>query len=75
MTTGELDITTTAGLREHLEQLQRERAAAALAGLDANPLYMRDLADELDAVRDAYIGAAVNEIASLRAALGAPLRG
>jgi hypothetical protein len=36
---------------------------------------MDDLLDELGAVRSAYVGAAVTEIASMRAAFGAPLLG
>jgi hypothetical protein len=36
---------------------------------------MEDLAHELDAVRVAFVGAAVTEIATLRAAIDAPLQG
>ena len=61
--------------REQLVLLQRERAAAALAGVAANDLYLTDLLDELEETRDAYVGAAVTEIASLRAVLGGPLLG
>ena len=67
--------TTAAGLREQLELLERERATALLAGIATNDLYRSHLLDELEAVRGAYVGAAVTEIASLRAALGAPLAG
>ncbi len=75
MTTHELHAASPAALREHLELLERERASAALSGLAANGVYSADLLDELDAVRSAYVGAAVTEIASLRASLAAPLRG
>ena len=75
MTTHELSTAAAPALREHVELLERERALAGLAGLDANELYMADLLDELEVVRGAYVGAAVTEIASLRAALDAPLLG
>ena len=67
--------TSLATLREHITLLQREQAMAALAGLDGNDLFMADLREELEATRSAYVGAAVTEIASLRAALGGPLLG
>ena len=69
MSTQQLDVTSPAVLREQLELLERERAAAALHGLAGNGLYMADLSDELEALRSAYVGAAVTEIASLRAEL------
>ena len=75
MTTQELSSATAADIKEQLALLERERATAALSGLTDNVLYMDDLADELEATRSAYVGAAVTEIASLRAALGGPLRG
>jgi hypothetical protein len=66
---------TAAAFREQLQQLERERATAALAGLATNDLYITDLRTEIEATRNAYVGAAVTEIASLRAALDGPLRG
>ena len=76
MPTTDQHITPSAAdLREQLELLERERATVSLAGLAGNDLYMVDLRDELETVRSAYVGAAVTEIASLRSALGAPLRG
>ena len=66
---------TAAELRRHLVVLNAERAAADLEGLSANQEYMADLADELAAERHAYVGTAVTEIASLRAALSGPLHG
>jgi hypothetical protein len=66
---------TAAELREHLVILNAERAAAGLAGLTDNRAYLDDLEDELAAERHAYVGAAVTEIASLRAALSGPLLG
>ena len=66
---------SAAALHEQLQLLQRERAAAALAGVAANKLYITDLRAEIDATRAAYIGAAVTEIATLRAELDGPLNG
>lgn len=72
MTTSALTTTSAAALHEQLQQLQRERATAALTGVAANELY---LTDEIEATRNAYIGAAVTAIASLRAELDGPLFG
>ena len=68
-------IGSTSALKERLHLLEMERAATALVGLDAVQLFMDDLLQELRATRNAYVGAAVTEIASLRAALNAPLVG
>ena len=62
-------------VREQLVLLQRERAAAALEAVAANDLYLTDLLDEIEETRSAYVGAAVTEIASLRAVLDGPLLG
>ena len=67
--------TSAAELRRHLADLYAERAAAALEGLSANRENMDDLEDEIAAERHAYIGTAVTEVASLRAALSGPLKG
>lgn len=67
--------TPAAELREELEVLLAERAFARLEGLDANPAYEADLDDEILCTRVAYVGAAVTEIASLRAELDGPLQG
>ena len=75
MTTRELTTATAHLLHRHLRLLEQERAHAILTGLAGNNLYMEDLAEELDSVRTAYVGAAVTEIASLRAVLEAPLQG
>ncbi len=53
----------------HLGQLVAERIEAGAADLATNGMYMRDLEDDLEAARQAYIGLAVTEIASLRAEL------
>lgn len=57
-------------LAEHLQRLEAERALAGLEGLNHDGPYMDDLLDEIAACRAAYVGAAVTDIAILRAALG-----
>jgi hypothetical protein len=61
-----------ADLKDHLMQLQAERALASLEGLGGNPAYAADLDHDLAAAHHAYVGAAVTEIASLRAELSDP---
>jgi hypothetical protein len=56
-------------IQTQLHQLHVERE---LAALDANDAYMSDLEDEIAATRYAYVGAAVIEIATLRAELSGP---
>ena len=61
--------------RSHLGELEVERALAkstALAGVDS---YMADLEEEIATWRNVYVGAAVTEIASLRAELFGPQYG
>jgi hypothetical protein len=60
---------TASDLRLELGRLMAERLDAAEAGLGSNALYMRDLEDDLAAAREAYVGLAVTELASLRGAL------
>ena len=58
--------------RSHLSELEVERALAqstALADVDA---YIADLEDEIATWRSVYTGAAVTEIATLRAELFGP---
>jgi hypothetical protein len=55
-----------------LKELQAERLLASNEGLAANAAYMADLDDEIAELSDAYVGAAVTEIATLRAALSGP---
>lgn len=62
-------------LGERLRELLHERAAATSSGLDGNRTYMADLEHEISCCRDAYIGAAVTEIAVLRGVLNGPLSG
>jgi hypothetical protein len=63
---------TTIELRTKLLALEAERAAAVAWGLADIPAYRDDLETEIAARRDAYVGAAVTEIASLRSSLSGP---
>ena len=67
--------TSAVSLREQLRDLEAELAAARANGLAENPAYMADLALEMAVTESAYIGAAVTEIATLRAELSGPLHG
>jgi hypothetical protein len=61
-----------------LKELQAERMLASSAGLAADTAYMAymaDLDDEIAEVSDAYVGAAVTEIATLRAEMFGPQLG
>jgi hypothetical protein len=62
-------------IQAHLHDLHAERALAAIEGLGGNSAYMSDLELEIAAARHAYVGAAVTEIATLRARLSQPLVG
>jgi hypothetical protein len=66
---------TASDLNEHLRELLAERALASTHGLDDQLSYMADLELEIEAYRSAYVGAAVTEIATLRAELDGPLEG
>jgi hypothetical protein len=55
-----------------LRRLEAERLDAVEAGLGENALYMTDLENDIEASRAVYVGAAVTEIATLRAQLGGP---
>jgi hypothetical protein len=63
---------TATDIRNRLEVLHEERAAALAWGADAIPAYMDELQREIADTRAAYVGAAVTEIASFRAALSGP---
>jgi hypothetical protein len=56
-------------MRLHLAGLMAERLEAAEMNLDSNAIYMRELEDDLVAAREAYVGLAVTEIATLRGEL------
>jgi hypothetical protein len=62
-------------IAERLRLLYVERALAEREGLSANKRYMDDLEQEISGCRDAYVGAAVTEIAVLRGELGGRLEG
>lgn len=66
---------TATDVKRHLELLHEERQLALEIGLAADRSYMADLDDEIEACRAAYVGAAVTEIACLRAQLSGPLLG
>jgi hypothetical protein len=56
----------------HLQGLPVERALASIEGLTSNSAYLANLDQEIAATRSAYVGAAVTEIATLRAQLSGP---
>ncbi len=55
-----------------LKELQVESALASIEGLASDSAYMADLRGEIAAESHAYVGAAVTEIATLRAQLSGP---
>ena len=59
-------------IREQLQLLETERALALETALAHDAAYMADLREEIVATRHAYVGSAVAEIASFRAALSGP---
>ena len=68
-------LSTAAHLADDLRLLLAERALAAVDGLDADAGYLAELDEEIVLTRRAYVGAAVTEIAALRAELARPLLG
>ena len=65
-------MTSAIRVHTHLLELQTERTLAWLEGLAANSAYMADLDGEIEATARAYVGAAVTEIATLRAEPSVP---
>ena len=63
---------TALEVRDHLLQLEEERALALREGLGANRAYMNDLDAELAHRRALYAVAAVTEMATMRAELSGP---
>jgi hypothetical protein len=61
------DLPAASDARAYLRVLESERALASMEGLESDRAYMRDLREELADVRAIYMGAAVTEIAVLRA--------
>lgn len=66
---------TTTEIRNRLDELEAEATAAAAWGADAIPAYFDALRREIEHFRNAYVGAAVTEVATLRAQLSGPQRG
>ena len=66
---------TATDLQHELRTLLLERELAAVEGIDGNATYMADLEQDIAAHRAAYVGAAVTEIASLRAEMSGRLDG
>lgn len=59
-------------VQQLLTDLHTERALAVLEGLGEQRAYMAELDEEIATWRAAYVGAAVTEIATLRAELSGP---
>jgi hypothetical protein len=66
---------TATDVKRHLDLLHEERLLAIEIGLAADGAYMADLDEEIAACKAAYVGAAVTEIASIRAELSGALVG
>jgi hypothetical protein len=71
----DLNAMYAAEARQRLLLLGEERVLAHEVGLDHDAAYMADLDDEIEQYRSAYTGAAVTEIAMLRARIDGPLVG
>ena len=56
-------------IHTRLRDLNAERALASIEGLAVNPAYMADLDDEIAVTLQAFVGAAVTEIATFRGQL------
>jgi hypothetical protein len=65
---------SAADLHNQIRELESERIQASLEGI-IDAAYLTDLTDEIGATRHAYVGAAVTEIATLRAELSGPQLG
>ena len=70
-----LPTTSALDVKGRLEGLYEERALAFLCDLAAEPSYMDDLEADIAATTDAFVGAAVTELATLRGELGGRLQG
>lgn len=64
-----MTVQSAIDIRQHLQLLETERAAALETVLRDDVAYMTDLREEIVATRHAYVGSAVSEIASFRAQL------
>ena len=65
-------MTSATEIQTHLLELHAERAFASIEGLALDAAYQADLDVEIEATTSAYVGAAVTEIATLRAELSGP---
>jgi len=75
MSTMSTPTPTATDVKRHLDLLHEERRLAIEIGLAADGAYMADLDEEIAACKAAYVGAAVTEIASIRAELSGALLG
>jgi hypothetical protein len=75
MSTMSTPTLTATDVKHHLDLLHEERQLALEIGLAADGAYMADLEAEITACRAAYVGAAVTEIATMRAELSGALLG
>jgi hypothetical protein len=75
MSTMRTPTPTATDVKRHLDLLHEERLLAIEIGLASDGAYMADLDEEIAACKAAYVGAAVTEIASIRAELSGALVG
>jgi hypothetical protein len=59
-------------VQDRLMQLYAERSLVSSNALADDPVYVADVEDEIVATSHAFVGAAVTEIATLRAELSGP---
>jgi hypothetical protein len=63
---------TAAEARDHVAELEAERALALTSGLASVASYMHDLEEEIDVWRHVFVMTGVTEIASLNGELFGP---
>ncbi len=68
-------FTSAVDVRHHLDDLLAERSLADAQGLLDVDAYRSDLDSEIAAIRSAWVGAAVTEIATFRGQLSGRLQG
>ncbi len=66
---------TAADIQAELRQLYFERSVAVLHGIACDAGFMAELLQDIDTYESALVGAAVTEIATLRAVLNGRLEG
>jgi hypothetical protein len=67
-----MTVATATDVKERLDLLRLERALALACDLAEDAAYMADLEEEIATYRAAWVGAAVTEVATMRAALSGP---